>query len=72
MRIATTNEDQLMDQISFRLAQRNPQASAEEISRIVHEEHHKLEGRPVRTYVSVLVERSAKQRLHGAASVTAS
>ncbi len=60
-----------MDEIVTRLARRNPQVSEREISEIVHEEHHKLAGRPIRSYVSVLVERSAKQRLHQGGNLTA-
>ena len=61
------DEAQLMDQVVARLVEHNPGISRDTIEAIVHEEHRKLDGRPVREYVSVLVERSTKTRLqhHG-------
>ncbi|MBC7723580.1 MAG: hypothetical protein H7146_02385 [Burkholderiaceae bacterium] len=56
------DEDQLIDLVVARLAQRNPGTTPERISATVHEEHHRLDGRPVRAFLSVVVERSAKAR----------
>ena len=71
MTMSPRDESQLMDQVIARLAQKAIGVTADEISRIVHEEHHKLEGRPVRDYISVLVERSAKKRLRHESSLIA-
>ena len=68
---ASKDENQMMDQVIARLVASTAGSSAEEITRLVHEEHSKLDGRPVRDYVAVLVERSAKKRLHHEGSLFA-
>lgn len=48
-----------------RLAERFPHIPRQSIERAVLEEHKALDGRPIRDYVPVLVERGAKGRLRG-------
>jgi hypothetical protein len=57
--------------IAAKLADRFPLVPRSEVERIVIEEHHKLDGRPVRAYIAVLVEHAAKQRLLNPAPATA-
>ncbi|MBC7763812.1 MAG: hypothetical protein H7201_18890 [Candidatus Saccharibacteria bacterium] len=63
MTTVSQDENQMMDQVIARLAHHNPGISLSRISAIVHEEHHRFDGRPIRDFMSVLVERSAKGRL---------
>jgi len=46
-----------------RLSEKYPAVDRLEIERIVTAEHHQYEGRPVRDFVPVLVEKSAKKRV---------
>ncbi|GAA1824294.1 three-helix bundle dimerization domain-containing protein [Agromyces salentinus] len=46
-----------------RLAVKYPSVDRAEIARIVDEEHHEFDGRNVRDFVPVLVEKSAKKRV---------
>jgi hypothetical protein len=57
------NEDEAITAVTAKLAERFPERDPEHIDRVVREEHRKLDGRPVRAYIAVLVEHAAKQRL---------
>ncbi|WP_353813693.1 three-helix bundle dimerization domain-containing protein [Agromyces sp. SYSU T00266] len=57
------NEQRSVDEVIDRLAKKFPQLDREEIRRIVDEEHHAFDGRPVRDFVPVLVEKGAKRRI---------
>ena len=48
-----------------RLAARFPDRPRAGIERIVWQEHRRFDGRPVRNYVVLLVERAARDRLRG-------
>lgn len=63
------DEEQALAQICTRLMERFPGLPGTAVRRIIDEEHRKLDGRPVRTYVPVLVERAAGAVLRGAALV---
>lgn len=52
-----------MNQIVERLAGNNRHVSSADVSRLVHEEHARFEGRPIRDFVPLFVERSAKEEL---------
>lgn len=56
-------EQRSVDEVIDRLAGKYPEVDREEIARIVADEHHAFEGRPVRDFVPVLVEKSAKKRV---------
>ena len=60
----TPNEDEAVAEIISRLATRFPDAPRADVEAVVDSEHHAYDGRPVRTYVPVLVERGAKQKLN--------
>lgn len=53
-----------------RLSLRFPHVPRETIESAVQEEHHTFDGRPVRAYVPILVERKAKTRLRTLAEDT--
>jgi len=70
------DEKQAMAQVSEHLAARFPDLPVTTVERAVEQEFRKLDGRPVRSYVPVLVERSAREVLaklaHAAAPVLTS
>ncbi|MET0725023.1 MAG: hypothetical protein ABWY36_01640 [Leifsonia sp.] len=57
------DEDQAVTEIIERLSARFPDAPHAYVESVVDSEHHVYDGRPVRTYVPVLVERGARQKL---------
>lgn len=59
----TDEEDRAVDQVVDRLADRFPAAGREHIAEVVDEEHHELDGNPIRDFVPVLVEHDARDRL---------
>ena len=56
-------EQRSVEEVVDRLTMKYPGIDRLEIERIVAEEHQAFEGRPVRDFVPVLVEKSAKQRV---------
>ena len=57
------DEQQAMEHVAARLMERYPEVTRERVDAVVDEEHHRYDGRPVRDFVPVLVERAAKDRL---------
>src|SRR6476659_6517396 len=57
------SEHQIIDQIADRLAGIHPEVSPEAVTRVVQEEHARFNGRPVRDFVPLFVERYAKAEL---------
>jgi hypothetical protein len=57
------DEQQAVEHVVARLQERFPSLAEDRIHAIVDEEHHRFDGRPVRSFVPVLVERAAKKRL---------
>jgi hypothetical protein len=57
------SEQQIIDQIAERLAGTHPDVSPEAVTRVVQEEHARFNGRPLRDFVPLFVERSAKAEL---------
>ena len=55
--------DEVARQVSGRLRERFPNASASDVELIVREEVDALADKPVHDYVAVLAERAAKKRL---------
>ncbi|GAA1056293.1 hypothetical protein GCM10017608_27910 [Agromyces luteolus] len=61
------NEQRSVDEVVDRLSKKFPDLDRDEIRRIVDEEHRAFDGRPVRDFVPVLVEKGAKRRIKAAA-----
>jgi hypothetical protein len=57
------SEQQIIDQIAERLTGVYPEVSSEAVSRLVRKEHARFEGRPIRDFVPLFVERCAKAGL---------
>jgi hypothetical protein len=62
------DEEGAIAQVVNTLIEKFPQSPRAEIERVVHDEHIRFEGRPIRAYVSVLVQRAARLRLDAAPS----
>ena len=56
-------EDQGIAKLIDRLADRFPTLERAQVEQVVAETHRLLDGNPIRDYVPVLVERTAKARL---------
>lgn len=56
-------EQRAVEEVIDRLASKYPGVERSEIANIVADEHQSYEGRPVRDFVPVLVEKSAKKRV---------
>jgi len=61
------HEAREIDEVIERLRERFPDVPPERIREIVSAEHHAFEGRPIRDFVPVFVERAAIERLREAA-----
>jgi hypothetical protein len=57
------SEQQIIDQIANRLSGVYPHVPPDAVSRLVYEGHARFDGRPVRDFVPLLVERHAKAEL---------
>jgi hypothetical protein len=57
------SEQTVIDQVVVRLTDRYPTISETTVSAVVHDVHSKFEGRPLRDFVPLLVERHAKTEL---------
>jgi hypothetical protein len=57
------DEAAAMAQVSMRMRRRFPQCRPEEIERALATAHHEYDGRPIRHFVPILVERSATDAL---------
>lgn len=58
-------EDIQIAQVVERLEERFPAVASDEVARVVAEQHHALDGNPIRDYVPRLVEHAARDRLRG-------
>jgi hypothetical protein len=52
-----------IEQLVDRLKQSYPDVSPDAITSVVHQNHARFEGRPVRDFVPLFVERGAKREL---------
>jgi predicted metalloprotease with PDZ domain len=59
----TTDEARAIDQVADRLHQRFPDAQREIVKQAVERVHHTYDGRPIREFVPVLVEREVSEAL---------
>lgn len=57
------SEEKAVAEVVDRLAEKFPSVEKTEITRIVADEYGTFEGRPVRDFVPVLTEKSAKKRV---------
>lgn len=57
------SEEHAVTEVIDRLAEKYPSVERAEIASIVAEEYGQLDGRPVRDFVPVLIEKSAKKRV---------
>lgn len=57
------SEQQVIDQVAERLGRLYPAVPADVVSRVVADEHARFVGRPVRDFIPLFVERSAKSEL---------
>ncbi|NGP07370.1 hypothetical protein G6038_18175 [Rhodococcus sp. 14C212] len=65
-----TDEERHIDEVRRRLRTRFPQADPGSIDEAIASAHHRLDGRPIRAFVPVLVERAALNALRGTHSDT--
>ena len=56
-------EQQALETVIERLTEYFPDTERAELVRVVDDEHHKLDGNPVRDYIAVLVEHASHERL---------
>jgi GTPase Era involved in 16S rRNA processing len=56
-------DEDIIQEVIDRLQEKFPETSRAEIDRIARAEFEELSGRPVRSYLAILVERSSKKRL---------
>lgn len=57
------HESREIDEVIERLRERFPTVEEDRIRGVVHEEHRAFDGRPIRDFVPVFVERAAVERL---------
>jgi hypothetical protein len=57
------DEDAAVAQVIERLTGKFPETSPIEIAEVVKQEHDKLAGNPIRSFIPVLVEHEARDRL---------
>jgi hypothetical protein len=55
-----------MDHVLERVRRRFPDEEPDQIRRIVDQVHHQYDGRPIREFIPVLVEREVTDTLHSA------
>jgi hypothetical protein len=57
------SEQQIIDQLSQRLAGEHAQVEPAHVTRVVHEEYARFDGRPIRDFIPRFVERNATKEL---------
>ena len=57
------SEQQIMDELVGRLAGRYAHVDRGHVSRLVEQEYARFEGRPIRDFIPLFVERSANDEL---------
>jgi hypothetical protein len=57
------SEQTIIDQIVMRLTNRYPTISASTVASVVHDIHSRYDGRPLRDFVPLFVERNARSEL---------
>jgi hypothetical protein len=64
------DERRAIDQIADRLGARFPDLPGEIIVKVVDDVHRELDGRPIRAFVPILVEKAANERLRNVSRLT--
>ena len=62
-RVIELSEQTVIDEVVARLSSRYPAISKETVESIVQDVYARFDGRPLRDYVPLLVERNAKNEL---------
>ncbi|KUI45467.1 hypothetical protein AU198_17855 [Mycobacterium sp. GA-1199] len=57
------SEQQVLDQIADRLSVSYPSVPADAVTGLVREHHARFEGRPIRDFIPLFVERKARAEL---------
>ena len=57
------SEQQIIDQLARRLADAHASVEPDRVAEVVHEEYARFDGRPIRDFVPLFVERNAKAEL---------
>ncbi|MFI5509721.1 three-helix bundle dimerization domain-containing protein [Mycobacterium sp. NPDC051804] len=57
------SEQQIIDQLAQRLVHAHAQVEPERVTKVVHEQYARFDGRPIRDFVPLFVERSATREL---------
>ena len=57
------SEQQIISQLAQRLADKHAQVEPDQVTRVVHEEYARFDGRPIRDFIPLFVERNAIQEL---------
>lgn len=65
-----SKDEELLQQIVERLREKFPGVAQTEVERVARSEFEEYVGRPVRDYLTILVERSAKKKLRKGISST--
>ena len=68
--VAELSEQTVVEQVVTRLTSRYPAIAESTVAGVVRDVHSRFEGRPLRDYIPLLVERTAKselERLHATA-----
>jgi hypothetical protein len=57
------SEQRVIDQLAERLVTVYPQVAPTQVTRIVHEEYARFDGRPIRDFIPLFVERNVRGEL---------
>lgn len=57
------SEQQIIDQLAQRLVSAYAHVGPDEVARVVNEEYSRFDGRPIRDYIPLFVERHCADRL---------
>ena len=57
------SEQQIIDQVAERLADAHVNIEPSQVARVVHEQYARFDGRPIRDFVPLFVERRATAEL---------
>ena len=61
--VIALTEQQIIDQLAKRLADAHTEVAPTDVARVVHEQYARFEGRPIRDFVPLFVERRAAAEL---------
>jgi len=61
--VIALSEQQIIDQLAQRLADAHTTVAPAQVAQVVHEHYARFEGRPIRDFVPLFVERNAAAEL---------